>query len=138
MLNNKQEDIALFFDSGINRFIDENGNIVHDIYRIITPNQFMMFREGNLSSCMDRNHSFNVDLIDQDDEPTPLYYDAKTDTFIDEGGWTVTWLYDIVTKGQVHIFKRKKEDMYVRGRMGDTVGLYYPDAEYDDEDEEDY
>lgn len=60
--------ITLFFDRRINRFIDEYGNVVHDIYRIITPNQLLMFKEGLLYMCHDITCSYIVELIDTDED----------------------------------------------------------------------
>jgi 3-methyladenine DNA glycosylase/8-oxoguanine DNA glycosylase len=36
--------LTLFYNDTTNRFEDEYGRVYHDIYRFITPNQFLLFR----------------------------------------------------------------------------------------------
>lgn len=37
--------LTLLFDEGINRFVDTQGNIINNIYKILTPNQVMLFKK---------------------------------------------------------------------------------------------
>ena len=49
------EIIGLFFDANINRFIDEDGCVVHDIFRIITPDDLFLFKQEE--KCMVVDHA---------------------------------------------------------------------------------
>lgn len=61
--------ITLFYDSKINRFIDDFGVIIHDIYRLITPSQLFISRQyKNIYLIPDITNSFLVELIYLDEE----------------------------------------------------------------------
>jgi hypothetical protein len=56
--------VTLFYDSDINRFVDGFGNVIHDIFRLITPGQLMLFRERKgMDLINDVTNSFKVTLI---------------------------------------------------------------------------
>jgi hypothetical protein len=66
MLNyvNGNKFITLFFDPDINRFVDGMGNVIHDIYRLITPKQFYLFRlHKDMRSVKDVTNSYMVTVI---------------------------------------------------------------------------
>jgi hypothetical protein len=55
---------TLYYDPKINRFRDDIGNVVHDIYRLITPDQFRVFRTyKNIYLIPDITNKFFVELI---------------------------------------------------------------------------
>jgi hypothetical protein len=60
---------TLFYDSETNRFMDEMGNVIHDIYRWITPSQIMIFKEQHKGIWVvpDVTNTFLVELIDPDE-----------------------------------------------------------------------
>jgi hypothetical protein len=60
--------IVLFYDIGVNRFIDEYGNAIHDIYRILTPRQVMLFKWYE-TDCVfpDVTGKYLVELVYPDD-----------------------------------------------------------------------
>lgn len=57
--------ICLFYDSGINRFVDSAfGNVIHDIYRLLTPSQVMLFKKNKESAVYpDITNKFLVELV---------------------------------------------------------------------------
>lgn len=58
--------LSLIYDEHINRFLDENGDIVYGIYNLVTPNQVMLFKKQkrrNRLVVMDVSNSFLVELI---------------------------------------------------------------------------
>lgn len=67
---NEHEVVCLFYNKNINRFIDEFGDVVHDIFRFITPGQLMIFKEKKdiFYVVSDVTNSFLVKL---------MYYDEK-------------------------------------------------------------
>lgn len=61
---NGRKFITLFYDPDINRFIDGLGRVVNDIFRIITPNQAMVFKERkDMLLVKDRSGENKVTLI---------------------------------------------------------------------------
>jgi hypothetical protein len=63
-LINGHKYITLFYDQNINRLVDGFGNVINNIYRIITPNQFMLFRKNmDMRTVMDITNEFKVTLI---------------------------------------------------------------------------
>jgi hypothetical protein len=55
--------IVLFYDIRINRFIDSYGQVFLDIYRYLTPNQVLLFKENKKSVVLpDVTNSFLVEL----------------------------------------------------------------------------
>lgn len=55
---------TLIYDPEINRFRDDMGNVVHDIYRLIMPSQFKIFREHkNIYLIPDITNRFLVEMI---------------------------------------------------------------------------
>jgi hypothetical protein len=56
--------MTLFYDPKENRVVDLNGEIINDIFRLITPGQLMLFRKNKeLYSVRDRSNSFYVCLV---------------------------------------------------------------------------
>jgi hypothetical protein len=56
--------VTLLFDEDINRFVDGMGNVVHDIFRIITPNQFMLFKKyKEMVVLSDVTNTYGVTLV---------------------------------------------------------------------------
>jgi hypothetical protein len=63
-LVNGRQFVTLFYVEELNRFVDGLGNVVHDIFRLITPNQFMLFRKHKeMCQIKDTSNSFMVVLI---------------------------------------------------------------------------
>ena len=61
---NNHKFVTLFYDPDINRFVDGFGKVMHDIFRLITPDQLMLFRQNkNICSVKDVSNSFFVSLI---------------------------------------------------------------------------
>lgn len=55
---------SYLYDPEINRFIDEFGSIVHDIHRVVTPGQLMIFKQyKNVYVVPDITNSFLVEMI---------------------------------------------------------------------------
>ena len=72
---------TLFYDPEINRFRDELGDVVHDIHRLITHNQILLFRKyRNIYIIPDVTNSFLVELI---------YYDELDDLFLGYGNFEI-------------------------------------------------
>lgn len=59
------ETVGLFYDAGINRFIDmKNGDIVNDIYRLVTPSDVFLFKRKKESITIpDRSNTFLVEMV---------------------------------------------------------------------------
>ena len=59
--------MTLYYDSDINRFIDEMGTPQYDIYRFISPDDVLLFKEnvafGDTFVIPDRTRSFLVELV---------------------------------------------------------------------------
>jgi len=56
--------IMLFYDVGVNIFVDERGDIHHDIYRLLKPWQVFLFK--NKKECMtfpDVTNTFLIELV---------------------------------------------------------------------------
>ena len=66
---NEHEVLTLLYCPDINRFSDGFGSIIHDIFRLVTPGQLMIFREyKNIYVVPDITNSFLVELIYPDEE----------------------------------------------------------------------
>ena len=62
------EVVSLFYNPDINRFIDEFGSVIQDIFRLITPSQLMIFKEyKNHYVVPDVTNSFLVELVHPED-----------------------------------------------------------------------
>ena len=62
-----------------------------------------------------------------------LFYDADRNVFIDEDGFIIWSIFEIITPNDLFLFKRNQEYMLVRHRSIPEllVELYYPDDDYD-------
>lgn len=58
-----------------------------------------------------------------------LFYDIDTNRFVDEDGFIVWSIFDIVTPNDLFLFKREKDYMLIHHRSipGVLVEIYYPD-----------
>lgn len=55
---------TLYFDVKLNLFRDDMGTIIYDIYRFITPNQFLIFRKfKNIYVIPNITNEYLVELI---------------------------------------------------------------------------
>jgi hypothetical protein len=56
--------VTLFYEPEINRFTDDFGSIIHDIHRLVTPWQIMLFKQQKgVFLTPDVTNSFIVELI---------------------------------------------------------------------------
>ena len=62
-----------------------------------------------------------------------LFYDADRNVFIDEDGFIIWSIFEVITPNDLFLFKRNQEYMLVRHRSIPEllVELYYPDDDYD-------
>ena len=60
--------IMLFYDVGVNSFIDTYGNVILDIHRLLAPWQLMLFKRY-MEDCVfpDVTNSFLIELVYPDD-----------------------------------------------------------------------
>lgn len=66
---NEKYVMPLEYDPEINRFRDQFGGVVHDIYRLITPSQYLIFRKyKNIYLVPDITNSFLVEMIYPEEE----------------------------------------------------------------------
>lgn len=65
----EHEVLTLWYNPEINRFMDEFGSIIHDIWRIITPGQYKIFKETQFIYLVpDVTNSFLVEMIYGDEK----------------------------------------------------------------------
>lgn len=65
---------SLFYYPDINRFTDENGSVIHDIHRLVSPGQLRLFMEfKSIYMVPDVTHSFLVELIYPDEQIEDQY-----------------------------------------------------------------
>lgn len=67
--------LVFFYKENINRFVDDRfGNIIHDIYRYLTPSQIMLFKE-NHEYCLFPSifDDLIIELVYMDDEEDEVY-----------------------------------------------------------------
>lgn len=56
--------IAFYYDAGINRFVNEKGDVIHNIYHFVTPSQVYVFKKEKKSSAFpDITDSYLIELI---------------------------------------------------------------------------
>jgi hypothetical protein len=80
---NENEVMSLFYDVDENRFMDEFGSLIHDIFRLITPGQLMIFRKyKEVYLVRDRSNSFYVEMIYPDEE-SDMYHQYE----LGDGEW---------------------------------------------------
>ena len=62
-----------------------------------------------------------------------LFYDIDRNVFIDEDGFIIWSIFEIISPNDLFLFKRNQEYMLVRHRSIPEllVELYYPDDDYD-------
>ena len=62
-----------------------------------------------------------------------LFYDAENNIFIDEDGFLIESIFEIISPNDLFLFKYNQEYMSVRHRSIPEllVELYYPDDDYD-------
>lgn len=62
-----------------------------------------------------------------------LFYDIDRNVFIDEDGFIIWSIFEVITPNDLFLFKRNQEYMLVRHRSIPEllVELYYPDDDYD-------
>lgn len=60
-----------------------------------------------------------------------LFYDADRNVFIDEDGFIIWSIFEIISPNDLYLFKRNREYMLVPHRSIPTllVELYYPDGD---------
>lgn len=62
--------ICLFYDVGVNGFIDNYGRVILDIHRLLTPWQLMLFKRRKEDMVFpDVTNSFLIELV----YPDPIY-----------------------------------------------------------------
>lgn len=64
-----------WFDRLHNKFLDEYGEIIFDIFRYITPNEFYDFLEKKEFKCIKRRGNIYIELIYPDELVTDDDYD---------------------------------------------------------------
>ncbi len=57
--------IELYYCKDENYFIDEDGNIIYDIFSYITPNELLFFKMSDMDLLIDKNDHM-VELIHDD------------------------------------------------------------------------
>ena len=70
-----------WFDDRHNKFLDEYGDIIFDIFRYITPHEFYNFLEKKEYTCLKKPDNTYIELIypdelmsdDEDDLPIEYY-----------------------------------------------------------------
>lgn len=66
--------VSLYYRPDVNRFTDDFGNVIHDIFRFITPGQYLIFRKYKNKYCIhDKTNSFVVEMIYPDVKSLPFY-----------------------------------------------------------------
>lgn len=60
-----------------------------------------------------------------------LYFDPVNNAMFDADGNVVWDIFNVITPGQLYLFKKKKEWMLVQGVNGQTVELCYPTKDND-------
>ncbi len=67
-INGPVEVMTLFYDPPTNRFFEDFGRIVHDIHRLITPGQLLVFKRKQEDVVVaDITNSFLIELLYPDD-----------------------------------------------------------------------
>lgn len=73
----------------------------------------------------------SVSIWDSFEESIGIFYDAKQNLFIDEDGFVIYQLFDIISPTDLYLFKLYKTDMVVPHQTIPEllVEMYYPDDE---------
>jgi hypothetical protein len=67
--------MVLDYDPSINRFRDEMGSVINDIYRHVRPTDIMVFRKNKgVHIVSDRTNNFLVRMVYPDEELLDLEY----------------------------------------------------------------
>lgn len=82
MIFDSQKDCIrqFWFNKNHNKFVDECGYIIFDIFRYITPNEFYDFLEKKEYMCLRKNSNTYIELIypdeleNDDEEDFPIEY----------------------------------------------------------------
>jgi len=59
----RELDRTMVYDTDTNMFDDEDGNIMYNIFSLITTNQLFLFKKNKKSVCLDGIHGGKVSLI---------------------------------------------------------------------------
>ena len=81
---------------------------------------------------LDRHVSANY-MEESFSDSVGLFYDAERNVFIDEDGFIIWSIFEVITPNDLFLFKRNREYMLVQHRTMPEVlvELYYPDDDYD-------
>jgi len=60
-------------------------------------------------------------------EVSTYYYNKEKNIMIDEDGFEIFNIFNIISPNSLFLFKYKKDDMFVFGTSGKVVELIYPD-----------
>ena len=56
-----------------------------------------------------------------------LFYDEEENVMMDECGFVITNIFNIISPNALFLFKRLREDLFVVGTHGQNVGLIFGD-----------
>jgi hypothetical protein len=126
--------VSLYYDSGANIVLDDDDNIVYDLFRIIPPYIFYLYKERRgtyyVESKTDKDvlyeFIFPEDGNYDEDEITTLHYNEIKNIMCDNEGQEIFNIFSIITPNTLYLFKKKKESMIVYGTDGQLVRLEYP------------
>lgn len=67
-----------------------------------------------------------------------VYYHEEQNQFIDEDGYIIPNIHDLIPPNMIFLFKKKKDDMFIYGKHGELIEMIYEepyDYLYDDADQ---
>ena len=125
---NELDVICLFYDREKNKFLDEDGFIVWDIYRYITPTDVYLFKSKK--ECMFVTHRSLRNTLcelyypmhdDHHDKIYSIYYNSESDTFEDDCGVELHSIDDLITPNQLRRHKEIGGTLYIPSRTNPRV-----------------
>ena len=120
---------SIYYDDNTNSFEDEDGSIIYDLSKIISPNKLLNYKEvGGTYYFPSDNPNVRWEVVFPIREDTCLiYYDVEENTMTDEEENIIYNIFSFITPNDLLLFKRNKKDVYIPGLKGGMVNMIYVD-----------
>jgi hypothetical protein len=135
---------SFYYDRYVGLMRDDDDNLDWNVHKLIPPDRFSLVSKVGGTEYVDSvepgvRYEFVFPFPDDEAEYL-LYYDIEHNVMRDECGFPIYDIFSIISPNALYLFKTRKDDMMVRTKTGESVGLIWPldknDGVYIDEDEE--
>ena len=120
--------VSMRYDDTKNVFINETTeNAIDDVSKLISYDELVSFKAiGGIYYHDDIELNTRYEIIFPiNDIDRTLYYDVKENIMYDEYGAVMHNVFSIVDSNTLHLFKKGKKTVEVRGILGGTIELVW-------------